>query len=150
MNAKLGSARAPTANRQPRPPTIVNPGVPLVHCWGEDCVEPLRTLGAEKLSFVLPEEGFCVWAQTMCIPTSAPSPYAAHLFIDYLCEPEVNAELTNHTQECSPIAGSLPLLDPTIAALTPTAEQLRRSQFIADLGQFGRAYEKAWKRVTDA
>ena len=122
-------------------------GLPLVHCWNSDCVKPQRALGPDRVSFVLLEEGFALWADCLCVPRNAPSPYAAHLFIDYLLEPEVNAGMSNRTGSSSPIAGAEPYIEADVLALTPTEEEVRRGEFIEDLGRFSRAYTDAWAKV---
>ena len=125
-------------------------GVPLVHSWNGDCLKARRKLGGDTVAFVLPKEGFPAWTDNMCIPTTARSPYAAHLFIDYLCDPQVNAELSNFTGYSSPIAGAASYLDADILALTPTEKEMQRAQFFENLGKFSRAYNDAWAEVKSA
>jgi spermidine/putrescine transport system substrate-binding protein len=127
-------------------------GAGLVHCWSSDVVLARWSgLGpAEKLDFVLPEEGYGIWVDNMCIPKGAASPYAAHLFINYLCDPAVNAKLTNWTGSFSPITSAAPLLDKRIAALVPSVPDLERGEIFNDVGAFAQNYAAAWQSVKGA
>ena len=47
------------------------------------------------IRYVVPEEGGTMWIDAICMPIDAPHPKNAHLFINFLLRPEVNAEITN-------------------------------------------------------
>ena len=125
-------------------------GVPLVMTWNGDCMLAMQELGEDKVSYVYPDEGFSIWVDNMCNPVGSPSPYAAHLFMDYVCDPKVNADLTNYNQYSSPIPDAEPYIDPFIIDHLPTDEQLANGEFLNDVGQFARNYTEAWAEVKSA
>jgi len=45
-----------------------------------------------QIGYVIPEEGSLLWFDMLAIPRDAPNPANAHLFIDYLMNPQVIAE----------------------------------------------------------
>ncbi|CAG0910929.1 unnamed protein product, partial [Cyprideis torosa] len=49
-----------------------------------------------EISYVVPKEGAVIWVDNLAIPADAPHPENAHLFINYLMEPEVIAAMTNY------------------------------------------------------
>jgi spermidine/putrescine transport system substrate-binding protein len=126
-------------------------GAALVHCWSSDVVlARWAKLGPEELRFVLPEEGYGISVDNMCIPKGAASPYAAHLFMNYILDPTVNAKLTNWVGYFSPIATAAPLLDKRIAALVPSDADLARGEIYNDVGAFAQNYSAAWQQVKGA
>jgi len=126
-------------------------GVPLVVCWPNDVIAARRAGVPESdFAFVYPEEGFAVWADTMCIPSGARSPYAAHLFLDYMCDPRVSAGLVNQTGTFAPFASAAEYVDEQILRLRPAEDQLERSEIYMWLGEFTMAYERAWAEVKSA
>jgi spermidine/putrescine-binding protein len=86
----------------------------------------------------------------LCISKGTASPYAAHLFMNYMCDPAVSARLTNWTGYFSPIASAAPLLDRRIAALVPSDADLERGEIFNDLGAFAQNYSAAWQAVKGA
>jgi spermidine/putrescine transport system substrate-binding protein len=125
-------------------------GTALVQCWDGD-VAAAVSRGVAGVRFVLPDEGFRVWADAPCIPASAEHPVAAHRFLDHLLDPAVaarNADLTGY-QPVVPAAE--PLMRGLVRrSLRPTEEQLARGTFLRDLGPFNEAFERAYARVRAA
>lgn len=49
----------------------------------------------QKVAYSLPKEGTIMWFDSLAIPKDAPHPDNAHLFINYMLQPEVIAAVTN-------------------------------------------------------
>ncbi len=49
-----------------------------------------------EVAYVIPKEGALMWFDLMVIPADAPHPENAHLFLDYIMEPEVVAAISNY------------------------------------------------------
>jgi spermidine/putrescine-binding protein len=121
-----------------------------VECWDGDVAAAI-TQGAPGIRFVLPNEGYRVWADAPCIPANAHEPAAAHRFLDYLLEPHVaaaNADIMGY----QPVA---PAADPLIRSLVqrsmrPTDEQMQAGTFLRDLGAFNAAFESSYAKVRGA
>ncbi len=60
-----------------------------------------RTIG-----YVLPREGALWWIDSLCIPTKAPHPEEAHLFINFLLDGEISALLSNDLWHPNPNGAS--------------------------------------------
>jgi spermidine/putrescine transport system substrate-binding protein len=123
-------------------------GLAFVECWDGDAIQAMNKIGVSKIRYILPKEGYSVWADAPAVPANAPSPYGAHLFLDFLMRPEVAAE-------CASFIGYEPVItaaDPLIAsmvqrAMRPTAEQIAGGTMPRDLGDFTSAYTKAYAKV---
>jgi len=121
--------------------------VVLMHCWDGDVAAAISQ-GAGPLLYVLPEEGFRVWADAPSIPASAPDPAAAHRFLDYLLIPEVAAQNANFTGYQPVVPAAEPLIRSLVQrSMRPTDEQIEAGTFLRDLGEVDAAYEECYRRI---
>jgi spermidine/putrescine transport system substrate-binding protein len=126
-------------------------GLPLVQCWDGDAVGAINDIGLSKVRFVLPDEGFQIFADGLVVPKTAPSPYAAMLFLDYLLDAKVAAENSNYIGYQSAVAAADPMIESMVQrALRPTSEVLARGTLAEDLGDFNDAFESAYEQVMSA
>ncbi len=103
-----------------------------------------------NLGFTVPKEGSEIWLDSMCIPAKAPNPDAAHKWINWILEPEVNAALTNYNHYATPNKAAMPYLDKEDLknqGVWPTPEIMETLVFTKDLGQDNRIMDEAWTRA---
>lgn len=125
-------------------------GVPLVHCWDGDAIMAKRDVG-KNLRYLLPKEGFVVWMDGIAIPTKAPSPYAAHLFLNFILDPVNAAGAANYIGYEPGVAAAMQYItDPLQKAMRPSPEILAKGAISIDLGAFQQSYEAAWTQVKSA
>ena len=122
-------------------------GTAIVECWDGDVAAAI-TQGAPGIRYILPSEGYRVWADAPCIPANALHPAAAHRFLNYLLEPRVAARNADHTGY-QPVA---PAADPLVRSLVqrsmrPTDEQIRAGTFLHDLGEFNAAFDQSYAKA---
>src|SRR6478735_5792125 len=84
--------------------------------WSGDAVQ----LQADNpnLEWRMPTEGCMLWSEDMVIPTGAPNPTAAEAFMNYVYEPEVQANIAAYVNYVTPVEGVQPILaerDPELA-----------------------------------
>ena len=104
----------------------------------------------QHLGFVIPKEGSEIWLDSMCIPSQAPNPDAAHTWINWILEPEVGAALSNYNQYATPNAAAEPFITPedlTNPGIHPTEEIMKTLHFTRDLGKGNRIMDEAWTHV---
>jgi putrescine transport system substrate-binding protein len=102
------------------------------------------------IDYVIPEEGTLLWFTLLAIPRDAPHVANAHLFINYLMNPQVLANISNSTGFANASSAALPLLNPSIAsdtAVYPTLDQQRRLIVqLQDSPEQLRAITRIWQR----
>ncbi len=93
----------------------------------------------DDYAYAIPDEGSNVWIDNLSIPLDAPNPELAMVFIDYILDAKVGADLTNYIWYASPNQASIEsgyidediLNDP---AIFPPAEQVAKLFAIIDVG----------------
>ncbi len=70
------------------------------------------------VEFVMPDEGCTLWSDNMVIPVGAPNTPAALAWMDFVYDPEVQADITEYVQYVTPVDGVQDVLverDPDLA-----------------------------------
>ena len=126
-------------------------GNPLTHCWDGDAAAAISKHGMSKVKYVLPSEGFTAWTDGICVPKNAPSPYAAHLFLDFMLDPAIAAESANYCGYQPVVAAADPMITSLVQrAMRPTPDVMSRGVVNKDLGDFNKQYDAAWEKVQNA
>ncbi|MEA2385913.1 MAG: spermidine/putrescine transport system substrate-binding protein [Thermoleophilaceae bacterium] len=84
--------------------------------WSGDAVQLQKTNPA--IRFVMPKEGCMLWSTSLEIPVGAPNPQAAQAFINYVYDPEVQADIAEYVNYVTPVSGVKEILrkrDPKLA-----------------------------------
>jgi len=107
-----------------------------------------------QIDYLIPQEGSLLWFDMLAIPRDAPHVANAHLFINYLMDPQVIAHVTNSIGNANANTAATPLIDASIAEDTgvyPTPEQQRRL-FVQmdDSPEQSRAITRIWQRFKTA
>lgn len=79
--------------------------------------------------YVVPEEGTAFWLDTWVMLKDAPNPNAAYAWLDFIHEPDIQAEETNYNYYATPNTKAKPLVLPEIlndVAVFPTDEQFAK------------------------
>lgn len=100
--------------------------------------------------FIIPKEGSYVWIDNMVIPKGAPNKFTAETFMDYILRPEVSAGISNYTGYSSPNKTAYPFIDEELLAdesMYPSDEVLERLEFMHDVGDATRIYNRIWNEV---
>lgn len=100
--------------------------------------------------FIIPKEGSYVWIDNMVIPKGAPNKFTAETFMDYILRPEVSAGISNFTGYSSPNKAAHPFIDEELLAdesMYPSDEVLERLEFMHDVGDATRIYNRIWNEV---
>ncbi len=54
-----------------------------------------ETYSMDEIDFLLPEQGYSIWVDNLCIPVDSPHKHTAELFINYILDAKVSAEIAN-------------------------------------------------------
>lgn len=104
-----------------------------------------------EIEYVIPEEGANIWFDLMAIPADAPHPNNAHLFLDYIMEPEVIAAVSNYVFYANANAASTELVDEDVTGdpgiYPPPEVKAKLYPSTVYSPQFDRALTRTWTRV---
>ncbi|WP_172559076.1 ABC transporter substrate-binding protein [Vibrio fluvialis] len=104
-----------------------------------------------ELKFVMPEEGAVLWMDNFTIPSGSEHKALAHKFINFMYQPENQAEIVNSLGYASATKGGRALLPEALrnnATIFPSDEDMAKGEFINDVGPEALAiYEKYWQRL---
>lgn len=102
-------------------------------------------------AYVLPVEGGEVWVDSMAIIKDAPHPAAAHLWINYMQEPEVQAAIVEYVYYASPSEAAKEYIPAEILenpAVYPSDEALANSEFMTPYtGEALNIREQIWEEL---
>jgi len=119
--------------------------------WNGDVVSAMQE--DDDLNYVVPQEGTNVWMDNICIPTGAPHPENAHAFINFVQDPEVNAEIANTIQFPTANQAAKEFINPddlANPAIYAPAEVVAKSEALVDVGEFTPVYDRAWTEIQAA
>ena len=101
-----------------------------------------------SLAYVIPKEGCTIWADSMCIPKSAPNKRVAHEWINYILRAEVGAALSEATGYGTPNAAAARVMKDPVAY--PTDDELKRLEYQVDLGKDTETWDQIWTEIKSA
>lgn len=105
------------------------------------------------IHYVIPSEGGSMWIDSLAIPKSAKNIDAAYAFINYMMQPEVAAKAATLSKSATVIDKAKALLPKAVAenpAIYPPADQLKKVDFILDIGEATKLYQDGWTQVKTA
>jgi putrescine transport system substrate-binding protein len=137
---------------------LANREVCIAMSWSSDYANArarAQAVGIKvNLAFTVPKEGANETFSSLLIPEGAPHPQAAHLFLNYILQPEVIAEITNEIFYGNDNVAARPFVDPRIladATLYPTPEIEARLYRTAEItGSTERLLTRTWTRIKTA
>ena len=101
----------------------------------------------ENLEYVIPKEGAPIWIDYFAIPRHAPHKEEAHIFLNYILRPEVNAAIASELWYASPNEAATPHMDPEVTqspSVYPTPEIMARCEFYDDTGEATPTFTRIW------
>lgn len=113
-----------------------NNEAPIALTWSGDALDIMWE--NEALDYVVPEEGSNLWFDNMVIPKTADNLEGAHLFINFMLDPEVAAQNTDYVGYSTPNEAALALLDEEVTEderFYPPEELTDRLEVYENLGR---------------
>jgi spermidine/putrescine transport system substrate-binding protein len=128
--------------------------VDFVLGWSGDAIQLQKD--DPNIKFVMPKEGCMLWSTSMEIPAGAPNPAAAEAWMNFVYDPEVQADITKYVNYVTPVKGVKEILakrDPQLAKsklIFPTEAYTRNCTFEPVLdGEQGREVTRAFNAVVN-
>jgi spermidine/putrescine transport system substrate-binding protein len=120
--------------------------------WSGDAVQLQKE--SPDIKFIMPKEGCMLWSTSMEIPIGAPNPQAAQAFIDFVYDPEVQADIAEWVNYVTPVTGVKEILgkrDPALAKselIFPSEQYTANCTFEPVLGgKLGEAVTEAFQQA---
>lgn len=106
----------------------------------------------EQYAYVIPREGTGISAGFIGVPTDAQNPELAMIFIDYILDPQVSADIANYTAYPSPNQQSieLGLIDEALLnneGIYPGEEARANLYFVLENADAENLYNDAWDEI---
>jgi spermidine/putrescine transport system substrate-binding protein len=123
--------------------------------WSGDAVQ--AQADNENIEYIQPEQGCMIWSDNMSIPIGAPNSPAAYEFMNYVYEPENQAQIVEYVNYISPVSGVKEILAKEDPALANSDLIFPSEEFLADCTNqvsppgdeaAKREVENAWVAVT--
>ncbi len=127
---------------------LVSGEVALAHGWSGTVLRA----AAEKpsIKFIIPKEGGTIWQDNFCVLKTSAHKAEAMIFINYLLEPEVAARISAKVRYASANEASRKFLPKELATNTvmyPSEVTLARLEWIKDVGDAMKFYDRAWTEL---
>ena len=120
--------------------------------WSGDAVQLQKD--DPNIKFVMPKEGCMLWSTSMEIPVGAPNPQAAQAFMNFVYDPEVQADIAEWVNYVTPVTGVKEILakrDPALAKselIFPSEEYTATCSFEPVLaGELGQAVTEKFQQA---
>ena len=120
--------------------------------YSGDIFQIMYECECDTYAYVIPEEGTNFWVDNLAIPIDAPNKPLAEVFIDYVLDPHVGADIANYTAYGSPNRAAIEqgLIDEELLSdpgIYPSEETLARLFFIVQDPDLEQLYNDAWDEV---
>jgi spermidine/putrescine-binding protein len=122
--------------------------VVLAHGWGGPIARAMRE--RPSIRYVVPKEGGTIWADCLVVLKTSPHKDLAMRFINYLLDPQVAARTSEHLLFAAAPAAVQDLVAPGVRgnpAVYPPDEVVSRLEWMKDVGEAIRAYDRAWTEL---
>jgi spermidine/putrescine transport system substrate-binding protein len=120
--------------------------------WSGDAVQLQKE--SPDIRFIMPREGCMLWSTSMEIPIGAPNPQAAQAFMDFVYDPEVQADIAEWVNYVTPVTGVKQILrkrDPALASsplIFPSEQYTANCSFEPVLGgKLGESVTEAFQQA---
>ena len=102
----------------------------------------------EDVTYVIPDEGAPIWIDNMFIPVDSPHKYTAEVFINYILDPMVSANITNYLWYANPNTAAEEFIDSEILedpGVYPSQEVLDKCEFFSEKAALiNSEYNRIW------
>lgn len=155
--AVLAKAKEELKNLQPNiksydsdsPKTsLINGESKAIFAWGAEA--SLARRENPNVKYVVPEEGLFLQQDNLVIPKDANNVKAAELFINFLMDPEISAEISHYFPYGNPNTAAYNYIDQSIMedkAVYPLESDLKNGEYLKDIGDSVTLFDTIWSEV---
>jgi len=99
--------------------------------WAYDAM--LAQESTQPIEYIIPEEGTILWTDYFCIPVNAANPLGAELFLNFILQPEIAAQIVNESYYPMAVDGADEFIIPEILhnpVIFPDNAQMQNAEII--------------------
>jgi spermidine/putrescine-binding protein len=122
--------------------------VAVAHGWGGQVARAMAE--RPSIRYAVPREGATIWADCLVVLSSSPRKALAMQFINYLLERDVAARTTSRLLFASSNLAAQALVSESVRnnpAVYPPDDVLDRLEWMTDVGEAVKFYDRAWTEV---
>ncbi|SKA72915.1 spermidine/putrescine transport system permease protein [Clostridium sp. USBA 49] len=127
---------------------LINREAKIIFAWGAE--GSLAKRENKNVKMIIPKEGLFLQQDNFVIPKGAKNIKAAELFMNFIMEPEISAEISKAFPYGNPNVAAYPLIDEEIMkdeGIYPPNEELKRGEYLKDIGDKIKLYDDIWSEV---
>lgn len=128
--------------------SLINGEAKAIFAWGAE--GSLARRENANIKYVIPKEGLFLQQDNFVIPKTSKNTEAAELFINFIMEPEISAEISAEFPYGNPNEAAYPFIDKEILedmAVYPAAEDVKKGEYLKDIGDKITEFDKVWSEV---
>ncbi|MGV8982067.1 extracellular solute-binding protein [Clostridium sp.] len=128
--------------------SLINGEAKAIFAWGAE--GNLASRENPNIKYVIPEEGLFLQQDNFVIPKAAKNTKAAELFINFIMEPEISAEISRNFPYGNPNIAAYKYIDKAIMndkAVYPPEEAVKKGEYLKDIGKSVTDLDKIWTEV---
>jgi spermidine/putrescine transport system permease protein len=119
-----------------------------IFAWGAEA--SLARRDNPNVRYVIPKEGLFLQQDNFVIPKDAKNKEAAELFINFIMDPEISAEISHYFPYGNPNKAAKAYIDTEILrdeAVYPPDAEVRKGEYLKDIGESILEFDRIWSEV---
>lgn len=127
---------------------LINGEAKVIFAWGAE--GSLAKRDNKNVKMVIPKEGLFLQQDNFVIPKGAQNVRAAELFMNFIMEPEISAEISKEFPYGNPNTAAYPYIDSEIMndiGIYPPVEEVEKGEHLKDIGDDIKEYDNIWSEV---
>jgi spermidine/putrescine transport system permease protein len=128
--------------------SLINGEAKAIFAWGAE--GSLAKRENQNVKYAFPKEGLFLQQDNFVIPKNAKNIKAAELFMNFIMEPEISAEISLHFPYGNPNVEAYPYIEKDIMediSVYPPDEEIKKGEYLRDIGDAVKLYDKIWSEV---
>lgn len=128
--------------------SLINGEAKAIFSWGAE--GSLAKRENANVKYVMPKEGLFLQQDNFVIPKNAKNEKAAELFINFIMEPEISAEISAEFPYGNPNVAAHGFIDEEILsdeAVYPSEKEVKNGEYLKDIGEHITEFDKVWSEV---
>ncbi|MBL4935295.1 extracellular solute-binding protein [Clostridium sp. YIM B02515] len=127
---------------------LINGEAKMIFAWGAE--GSLAGRENKNVKMVIPKEGLFLQQDNFVIPKGAKNVRAAELFMNFIMEPEISAEISEAYPYGNPNTAAYQYIDKKILddkGIYPPEEEVKKGEHLKDIGDSIKLYDDIWSEV---